>query len=412
MPDIPKQEAKLVAVDGKQTDYHDTGKYRVPGLVLRVSPSGRRSWVVTARRPGHRNSSRFTIGDHRDMTLTEARDAALAFKAKLRNGGDPVAEKRKRRAEAAAKATTDPDTVRSASVRFLEHCRKKNRTANEQERVMTLDVLPHWGDRQLSDIRRRDVLALLDRKAKTSPTMANRLLALVRRFFNWAIEVDLLDANPASGVKPPQKEQSRDRVLSDEELKAVWNAADGQGWPFGPITQLLILTAQRRDEIVSMRRSEIDANEKMWTIPGARAKNGREHRVPLSDMALATIEQLPVINGSDFVFPSSRNPKDKPVSGLSKAKQKIDAASDVYEWRFHDLRRTVASGMARHGIAPHVVEKILNHVSGTLSGVAGVFNRFGYDDEKRHALDAWAAHMESVVNGRKGDNITRMATTT
>lgn len=270
---------------------------------------------------------------------------------------------------------------------------------------MAVDVLPNWGDRPLADIQRRDVLALLEAKAKTSPTMANRLLALVRRFFNWAIEVDLLDENPASGVKPPQKERSRDRVLSDDELNAVWDAAAVQGWPFGPITQLLVLTAQRCDEVISMRRSEIDVVAKIWTIPAARAKNGREHRVPLSEMALTIIERLPVIDGSNFVFPSARTPKDKPVSGLSKAKRRIDAVAQVYEWRFHDLRRTAASGMARHGTAPHVVEKILNHVSGTFGGVAGVYNRFGYDDEKRHALDAWAAHIDQIVNGVKDDNV-------
>ena len=270
---------------------------------------------------------------------------------------------------------------------------------------MGRDVLPVWGDRPLAEIERRDVLKLLDRKADTSPFMANRLLALVRRFFNWAIEVDLLNDNPAAGVKAPHEEKSRERVLNDDELKAVWLTTDDMGRPFGPITQLLILTAQRRDEVVAMRWSEINAKDKVWAIPGKRTKNEKENRVPLCDTALAIIEAQPTIDGSDFVFPSARTPTKNPASGLSRAKRRLDDASGVAGWRYHDLRRTAASGMARAGIAPHVVEKILNHVGGTLGGVAGIYNRFGYAAEKRHALETWAAHVEGLVNGNIGDNV-------
>lgn len=408
MPNLPPQntsQSKLTAIDGKQTDYRDNGKNRVPGLILRVSRTGKKTWALTARRPGHKNPSRFTLGDYRHLTLTEARTKAHDFKAVLRDGGDPVADKRKRHAEAAAEAKAEPDTVRSVSVRFLKHCRKKNRTIGEQERIMGRDVLPVWGDRPLAEIQRRDVLKLLERKTDTSPVMANRLLALVRRFFNWAVEVDLLNDNPAAGVKAPNKEKSRDRVLSDDELKAVWLTTDDMGRPFGPITQLLILTAQRRDEVVAMRWSEINATEKEWAIPGNRTKNENENRVPLCDAALAIIGAQPTIDGSDFVFPSSRTPTKNPASGLSRAKRRLDDASGVAGWRYHDLRRTAASGMARTGIAPHVVEKILNHVGGTLGGVAGIYNRFGYDAEKRHALETWAAHVEGLVNTDTPDNV-------
>jgi integrase len=413
MPDLPPQKkrkgrpslSKLTAIDGKQTDYKDTGRDRVPGLILRVTRTGKKSWSLVARRPGHKNPSRFFLGDFRHLTLTEARTKAHDFKAVLRDGGDPVADKRKRRAEAAAEANAEPDTVRSVSVRFLKHCRNKNRTIGEQERIMGRDVLPAWGDRPLAEIQRRDVLKLLERKADTSPFMANRLLALVRRFFNWAVEVDLLNDNPAAGVKAPHEEKSRERVLRDDELKTVWLAADDMGHPFGPITQLLILTAQRRDEVVAMRWSEISATGKEWVIPGKRTKNEKENRVPLCDTALAIIEAQPTIDGSDFVFPSSRTPTKKPASGLSRAKRRLDDASGVTGWRYHDLRRTAASGMARAKVPPHVVEKILNHVGGTLGGVAGIYNRFGYDAEKRHALETWSAHVEGLVSGDKGDNV-------
>lgn len=411
MPDLPSQKTKLdglTAIDGKQTDYKDSGPNRVPGLVLRVSASGKRSWAITARRPGSKNPSRFTLGDYQHLTLTEARTKAQDFKAALRDGADPVAEVRERRDEAAAKAQAEPDTVKMAAERFLLVCRKKNRTEAEQKRIMDHDVLPVWGNRPLADIQRRDVIKLLDEKAITSPTMANRLLALVRRFFNWAIEVDLLDSNPADGVKAPTREKSRDRVLSDDELKAVWIAAKQIGYPFGPITQLLILTAQRREEVVAMRWSEINATAKEWVIPGDRTKNENENRVPLSAAALKIIQAQPVIDGSDFVFPSGRSPQINPVSGLSRAKSMLDKKSEVDGWRFHDLRRTAASGMARLKVAPHVVEKILNHVGGTLGGVAGIYNRFGYEQEKRHALDAWAAHVNRVITARKRGNVVEL----
>ena len=159
-----------------------------------------------------------------------------------------------------------------------------------------------------------------------------------------------------------------------------------------------------------MRWSEINAKDKVWAIPGKRTKNEKENRVPLCDTALAIIEAQPTIDGSDFVFPSSRTPTKKPASGLSRAKRRLDDASGVTGWRYHDLRRTAASGMARAKVPPHVVEKILNHVGGTLGGVAGIYNRFGYDAEKRHALETWAAHVDGVVTGGKGDNVVSLAT--
>lgn len=408
MPELPTQKTlmdKIEALNGKQTNYSDTGPNRVPGLALRVSPTGKRSWIVIARRPGKKNSSRFTLGDYRELNLTDARNLALDFKAQLREGGDPVLDKQKRREAAAQEANTETLTLDGVSDRFIAHCRKKNKSADQQARTMKVDILPVLGHMPLASIKRSDVIKMIETKAGTSPVMANRVLALVRRLFNWAISVDLMSDNPAAGVKPPAAEKSRDRVLTDDEMKRIWIAAETMGFPFGPITLLLLLTAQRRDEVVSMRWSEIDFDNKVWIIPAERAKNGVENRVPLSAAATEIIEAQPKIDNSDFIFPSLRSPEKNPASGLSKAKRNLDEASGVSNWRYHDLRRTAASGMARNGIAPHVVEKILNHVSGSLGGVAGIYNRFGYEDEKRHALDAWAATIDGIVNGFKDDNV-------
>jgi integrase len=405
MPDLPTKKTKmdrLTAIDNKQTDYKDSGPHRVPGLVLRVSPSGKRTWAVTVRRPGHKNPSRLTVGDYREMTLTEARDAALKFKASLRDGTDPLAERTAKRAAATAARLDVIDDLIHA---FAKHCETVNKTGAEQASMLLNDVLPHWKGRNIKTITRRDVRSVIEIKKKSAPVRANRLLTLIKRFFGWAIELDVIEVNPARDVKRVTQEASRDRVLTDQELFAIWKAAVDAGAPFGSITRLLMLTAQRRDEVAGMRWPELDLDGNEWVIPATRSKNGIENRVPLTDDVLAIIETQPQIDGSPFVFPSGRSPATRHVSGFSKAKARLDKMSGVTDWRLHDLRRTAASGMARYQVAPHVVEKLLNHVSGVLGGVAGVYNRFGYDAEKRHALETWAAHVDSVVAGSKGDNV-------
>lgn len=405
MPSLPATKAardKITAIDGKQTDYTDADPSGVPGLILRVTAKGQRTWALRAKRPGHPNKSRFNLGDYREMTITEARHAALAFKAKLREGDDPLAE---RAAKKVAAKAARMDRVEDLAREFIAHCNEKNRTANEQAAQINADVLPYWKGRNIKSITRRDVRDILERKKKTAPIAANRLLALVRRFFSWAVERDLIEANPAKGIKPLTKETSRDRVLSDAELRALWDASAGAGAPFGAIMQLLMLTAQRRSEVAGMRWSEADLDKAEWVIPASRSKNGVENRVPLTETAAAIISQQPKVDGSDFVFPSGRNPKTRHVSGYGKAKKRIDQISGVSEWRFHDLRRTAASGMARLGIAPHVVEKILNHVTGTLGGVAGVYNRFGYDAEKRLALQAYENAILGIVRDGEQTNV-------
>ena len=225
---------------------------------------------------------------------------------------------------------------------FGQHCMKVNRSGSEQVRSLQKEVLPEWKGRHVSSITRRDVKALIDGKAATAPVSANRLLALLKRFFSWAIEREVINANPASGIKPVTKEASRDNVLSDEQIKAVWKAAGTMGRPFGSIIRLLMLTAQRRDEVAGMRWSEIDLDKAEWVIPPSRAKNGMESRVPLTESAMAIIKDQFRLEGSDFVFPSGRTPATRHVSGFSKAKRQIDEISGATEWRLHDLRRTPA----------------------------------------------------------------------
>jgi integrase len=213
--------------------------------------------------------------------------------------------------------------------------------------------------------------------------------------FNWAVSQDLVSTNPTAGVRRRVKEAPRDRLLDDDELVRFWAACDTIGLPFGPLFQLLLLTGQRRDEVGGMRRSELDLEKRKWTVPGERTKNGKVHSVHLSDLAIEIIERLPQIGDSDLLFTTNET---TPVSGFSKAKDRLDTLmGDPPEWILHDLRRTATSGMARLGIAPHVVDKILNHTAGTIRGVAAVYNRYQFEPERKVALEAWARFVESLV---------------
>ena len=404
MPDLPKATStfhKLPAVDGGQTDYKDSSGSRVPGLMLRVSPKAK-TWVLYSRLPGAKSPTRLKLGELAEMTLTAARAAALEMKTRLREGFDPLAERKVRREAAVA---WREDIIDHHIADFSDHCRAVNRTGKEQASILRVEVLPHWKGRHISSITRRDVRSLIEGKAKTAPIRANRLLALVRRFFNWAVEKDIIAVNPAAGIKRPTQEDKRKVKLNDDKLKDVWKAAGELGRPFGSITRLLILTAQRREEVAGMRWSEINTDKAEWIIPAERAKNGEENHVPLTDAALAIINDQLRLKGSDFVFPSGRNPATKHVSGFSKAKRQLDEISGVSGWRLHDLRRTTASGLAKYRVQPHIIEKILNHKRGVMTDIEITYNLFEYADEKRHALETWAAHIERLESGETDDNV-------
>lgn len=203
-----------------------------------------------------------------------------------------------------------------------------------------------------------------------------------------------MDANPCAEIRAPAPHQSRDRVLSDAELASVWRACERVGYPFGSIVRLLILTAQRPSEVAGMLWSELDLTARTWSIPAAKTKSNRAQVVPLVSQAIELIRVMPRLRG-DLIFPAVGS-HGRSFSGFSKAKRRIDQIAGVSGWTLHDLRRTAASGLARLGVAPHVVERILNHTTGTLGGVAGVYDRFGYLPEMRVALEQWALHVDRM----------------
>lgn len=284
------------------------------------------------------------------------------------------------------------------SASFIErYAKPKNRDCGETERLLNREFVPKFAGRDVRDIKRADVLAVIDAiVARGSTGSAIHALAAVRRLFNWALERGVIDHSPIVGLKPPGRINSRDRVLSDYELTAVWHAAEGFGYPFGTILQLLILTGQRRGEVTDLRWSDLDLTANLWSLAPERNKSGRPHVVPLTPSVVAILKSLPRLH-EVMVFPANRDAPENPVSGHGKAKIRIEAASGTSGWTLHDLRRTAATGMAKLKTPPHVIERVLNHASGSFAGVAGIYNRFGYLDEMRAALDAWDAQVTALV---------------
>jgi len=372
------------------------------GLYCVIHPTGKKVWAVRYR---HRGVNRkLTLGPYPAISLKHARELAGKALRAVAEGRDPGLEKTQARA---AKA----DSIESVVESFLDrHYRRTDRpkTAHRAEQLLRLHVLPHWRARMVGDITRRDVRDVLDRVVDSgAPIQANRVLAAVRKLFNWCVAHDILAVSPCAGVERPTAERSRDRVLDDVELYLVWQAADEIGYPHGPLVQLLALTGQRRDEVGQMRWSEVDLEKRLWILPPERVKNRKPHEVPLSEAALAILKGLPRINSSSFVFTFSGT---SPATGFSKAKLKFDALlpADMPAWRLHDLRRSCASGLARLGINLPVIEKVLNHSSGSFAGIVGVYQKHSFADEKRAALEAWGNFVTALVEGKPASKVVRL----
>jgi integrase len=338
-----------------------------------------------------------TLGSYPALDLAHARELAGKALRAVAEGRDPSREKIHDRA-------ARPDTVQSVATAFIErHCKRSNRprTARETRRLFDLHVLPRWRGIPLREITRRDVLDLLDRVVDSgAPIAANRTFSAVRKMCNWAVERDIITASPCAGLKPPTPERSRDRVLSDPELRAVWLAADEIGGSFGALVKLLMLTGQRRDEVAGMLWAEIDTEARLWSLARERVKNDSSHDVPLSKPAIEILEALPRI-GSRFVLTTNG---ESPSSNYGKNKRRLDALlpTDLSPWRLHDLRRSAASGMARIGIQLPVIEKILNHKSGSFAGIVSVYQKHTFSDEKRDALESWGAYLSRLISHRPG----------
>jgi integrase len=255
--------------------------------------------------------------------------------------------------------------------------------------------LAGWAGRSIHEIKKRDVIEVISAiEQRGAPVAANKALKAIKTFFRWCVGRAVLDQSPADGVPPPTREVPRDRVLSAEELVRVILAARQIGGAYGGIVELLALTGQRREEAAQCPWDEIDLPSRIWMLPRGRTKNAKLHIVHLSDQAVAVLQRTG--KQGKFVFSQTG---DRPFQDFSLAKRELDKISGVTGWRIHDLRRTCVSGMAALGVAPHVADKILNHQSGTISGVAAVYQRHQFLAERKEALERWGAHISEILAG-------------
>ena len=306
----------------------------------------------------------------------------------------------------------DRDLIKNLIADFDCRHLSKLRSGTAVRRQLDLYVIPAWGARKAQSIGRRDVIDLLDAIADEGKlTTANRVRSYVAKFLGWLVERDVLQVNPAQGVKRPAKEVARERVLSDDEVRWLWAAADAVGEPWGPFAKVLLLTGQRLREV--SKASDAEMADGVWHLAGSRVKNGRPHDVPLSDGTRAVLGGVTRIadgNGKiPYIFSTTGR---SPISGFFKAQARLIEAMEkiatkeqgrhvtVAPWVFHDLRRTAATGMARLGIAVRVTEAVLNHVSGTGSGIVAVYQRHDHATEKKAALEAWAQLVMRLVDGK------------
>ena len=387
----------------------------LPGLYLVIQPSGAKSWAVRYRFGG--KPAKLTLGRWPLMGLAEARAAGAEALDKVDRGHNPAVEKKATKAAKLEAQLTERDRIKTLVAQFDQRHLSTLKSGRTVRRELDRHVVAVWGERDVHDITKRDVIDLLDGIADTGRAVtANRVRAYLGKFFNWCVERDILAASPALGVKAVTKETSRERVLSDDEIRWLWRACDGEGYPWGALGKVLLLTGQRLGEVAGMVEAEVEGD--LWRLSSARTKNGRAHDVPLSGAVRGVLEALERPAGrAGLMFTTTGR---TPVSGFHKARGHLHAAMEriaaeargepveIPHWTFHDLRRTAATGMARLGIPVRVTEAVLNHVSGTAAGIVAVYQRHDYADEKRQALEAWGRHVEALVEGR-ADNVVPLA---
>lgn len=410
----------------------------VPGLYFLIQPSGAKSWAVRARVDGRLlkfTLGRYLAGDDQALAgaeITKARDEAREMIRQAKSGGDPRLAKAEAEAqqklEREEKAKESFDALARSFIK--RHAMKKTRTWRETARTLGLvagdggrdeidgfvakpdSLVAKWGGRHIGAIKRQEIVTALDEVVDAgSPIAANRRLAAVRKMFNWCVKRGHLHASPCAGIEKPGEEVSRERTLSDNELRLLLKACANVGGIQGDLVKLLLYTAQRRTECAEMAWREV--NDNSWIIPTERSKNKKPHLVPLNAGALVILDARPRIAGPGYAFTIGGSAA---FSGFAKLKQDIDKAmaelaeegAEIPHWTLHDLRRTAASGMQKLGIKVDVVEKLLNHISGTFSGIVKVYNLYDYAAEKRHAADAWGVFLDGLLKDAPADNVLPM----
>ncbi len=408
----------IKALKTPKTGRDEHGDAVVPGLAIRVTERGAKSFVLVARYPGSNNPTRRALGSYGAVSLEAARKKARHWLELIHGGIDPaVEEERQRAAELRARANTFAHVAEDFIVEKLPG----ERCSRDAERDIRRELLPRWGHLPIAQITPQHVRDLIKAVKARPPRqgyprtgnlyMARNVLALCRRLFGWAIDRGEygLEHNPCERLKPKAllgEKKARSRVLSHAELGALWRASLATPYPYGPMYRLLALTGARRNEVSEARWAEFDLDRKLWAIPPARMKADAAHVIPLSDDVIRLLESLPRFSDGDFLFSSGRGVR--PVSGYSIAKADLDRrimaelGGKLEPFVTHDIRRTVRTGLsAIPGISDLVRELVIGH---TKPGLHKVYDQHAYLDEKRHALDAWAVRLRGIV-GDKADNV-------
>jgi integrase len=377
------------------------------GLYLLVQPGGGKSWALRYRFGG--KPKKLTLGavaNHETpgldaLTLAGARKAAADARHRAEQGIDPALQKQAAKATsaklAAQRATDSVEALAEQFLRLYAKVSTRPRTYQQTNDVLSRLVLPVWRGRTVHDIRRRDVIALIeDIAGERGPHMANKTLAVLGRWFSWLVGRDVLAVSPCVGIERPARDVPRERILDDGEIAALWRACSEEG-AFSAFVRVLLFTGARRSEVAGVRWSEIDETERLWSLPRERVKNNVPHTVPLAPQVWAIIAAQPRFADCDFVF---TNDGRRAIGGFSRSKRKLDQRMKPRKpWALHDLRRTTASGMQRLGVRVEVIERCLNHVSGAYRGIAGVYQRDPMLEAKRDALQRWTDHVEGLISG-------------
>jgi integrase len=356
----------------------------VPGLMLRVSPSGAKSWSVLYR---HRKRvRRLTLGSAAVVSLADARERAREALRDTSKGADPATRKKSDRSAATMASLVD--------AYLTQHAKRKKRSWKADDRIARTEILSVWRHRAVRDIKRTDILELVDAIAERGvPIMANRTTALVSKLFSFAMNQGWIDASPAVRIPRPAPEHARDRVLTEDEIRVAWKQFGALDPAMAAFYKLRLLTAQRGQEVNTMRWQDLDLTAGWWTIQAEQSKNKLAHRVPLATSVVTLLKSLVPDSGTKAT-------SIYVLEGARGKRQQSEAAATftVSDFRGHDLRRTAAAMMTSGGVPRLVVGKILNHVE---KGVTAIYDRSSYDAEKREALDWWARRLQAILDRKR-----------
>jgi integrase len=390
-------KSRPAAPAGERTDYGDA---LVPGLVLRVTDRGHKSFALRARYPLQpTNPTRRLIGEVGAISLEQARQKAREWLELIGKGIDPKIEAERQKAAAHRRQA---NTFACVAQDFLDQHVVKLAKSAEAERIIKGEFVRRWAGRPITDIAPIEVsAAILAIVKRGAPYQARNSFSLLRLLFNWAIGQGSygIDASPLERLSVKAlcgASEARERILTDAELRAVWNATGEMGFPYGPCFRMLILTGAREREIADMSWGEVgeieDVDKAMLTIPAARTKSDRAHEIPLAPVARDLLKSLPCFSAGDSVFTTTAGKKS--INGFSKAKARIDRLSGVASWKIHDLRRTMRTHLSALPVQDMVRELVIGHAK---KGLHKIYDQHSYQTEKRHCLELWEKRLLAIV---------------